>query len=59
MGYLVVTGVLVVSFGRPAIAASLIAAAASLLRRGRYVHEVEAEPAAAALRGARLKSADA
>jgi hypothetical protein len=36
-----------------AIAACLIAAAASLLRGGRYVHEVQAEPAAAALRGAK------
>ena len=45
-----------------AIAACLVAAAASLLRGGRYVHEVQAEPAAAMNRDARtvaLESADA
>ncbi|HEY7325210.1 MAG TPA: MFS transporter [Streptosporangiaceae bacterium] len=44
-----------------AIAACLIAAAASLLRGGRYVHEVQPEPVAAGNRGARaaeLESAD-
>ena len=45
-----------------AIAACLVAAAASLLRGGRYVHAVQAEPAAATNRGARaaeLECADA
>jgi MFS family permease len=45
-----------------AVAACLIAAAASLLRGGRYVHEVQAEPAAGPNRGARaaeLESAEA
>jgi hypothetical protein len=45
-----------------AIAACLIAAAASLLRGGRYVHEAQPKPAAAGTRGARaaeLESAEA
>ena len=55
MGYMVVSAVLVVTagrlgdmFGRTRIYKSLVAAAASALRGGRYVHEEIHEEAAAA-----------